>query len=307
MKRLTLCCILLAAVAPQIVFAMPGGSGDKPAFRVRVVASGLQSPHGIATGPGDALYFTEVPTPGVSGSEGGSNGVKALWPRSGKVKTLNMGEPEPLNLTVDCNDNLYWTCSSAGVILRRGKSGEISPLLAGLDRPTGIATDGFGNIYYTELPTPGVSGANGGFNTVNVDHGDAERILNVGDPAPYDIAIDLGGYVYWTCATAGVLVERDRSGETRVLLSGLSQPMGIAIDRKRSRLYFTEVPNPGVSGADGGQNKVWGYDLETGKKILVNAGDPAPTDVAVADNGNVYWTCTSAGVIVEARPLARRW
>jgi hypothetical protein len=42
-------------------------------------------------------------------------------------------------------------------------------------------------------------------------------------------------------------------------------------------------------------------DLRSGEVTLLHAGDPEPTDVAVARNGNVYWTCTSAGVIVEAR------
>ena len=77
--------------------------------------------------------------------------------------------------------------------------------------------------------------------------------------------------------------------------------MGIAIDREDRNLYFTEVPTPGVGGMNGGQNKVWRYDLKTGVKTLVNSGDPEPTDVAVSRNGTIYWTCTSAGVIVEAR------
>jgi hypothetical protein len=38
----------------------------------------------------------------------------------------------------------------------------------------------------------------------------------------------------------------------------------------------------------------------------VDEGDPEPTDVAVAKNGSVYWTCTSAGVIVEAKPVRKR-
>ena len=35
--------------------------------------------------------------------------------------------------------------------------------------------------------------------------------------------------------------------------------------------------------------------------MLVHEGDPELPDVAVARNGTFYWTCTSAGVIVEAR------
>ena len=93
----------------------------------------------------------------------------------------------------------------------------------------------------------------------------------------------------------------DHDGVIRVLLSGLSKPTGITVDRKGRNLYFTEVPTPGVSGANGGQNKVSKYDLNKAQLSVIHMGDPQPTDVAVASDGAVYWTCTSAGVIVEAR------
>jgi DNA-binding beta-propeller fold protein YncE len=97
------------------------------------------------------------------------------------------------------------------------------------------------------------------------------------------------------------------NGETSVLLDGLDHPVGIALDHKDETLYFTEVPTPGVAGTEGGQNRVSELDLRTMRVRVVNLGDPEPTDVAVARNGNVYWTCTSAGVIVEAKRLGRRW
>ena len=82
--------------------------------------------------------------------------------------------------------------------------------------------------------------------------------------------------------------------------SRIHKPPGIAIDHLDRQLYFTEVPTPGVAGRNGGSNKVWELDLTTGNRTLVHAGDPEPTDITVARNGNLYWTCTSAGVIVEA-------
>jgi hypothetical protein len=54
----------------------------------------------------------------------------------------------------------------------------------------------------------------------------------------------------------------------------------------------------------GGSNKVNELDLETMTLTVVDFGDPEPTDVAVARNGRIYWTCSSAGVIVEARPVS---
>ena len=47
-------------------------------------------------------------------------------------------------------------------------------------------------------------------------------------------------------------------------------------------------------------------DLNTNDITVIHRGDPEPTDVTVARNGNVYWTCTSAGVIVEAKPIHRK-
>ena len=66
------------------------------------------------------------------------------------------------------------------------------------------------------------------------------------------------------------------------------------------------VATPGVSGANGGSNKVSKYDLRTGRTSLVHFGDPQPNAVVVASDGTVYWTCTSAGVILKARPIPFR-
>ncbi|BET69218.1 hypothetical protein ASA1KI_41360 [Opitutales bacterium ASA1] len=294
LSRILLATAGLSLIASPIVLANQKPT-PRPEFKTRVVATGLQSPRGIVVGRDDEVYFTEVPTPGVAG---GLNGVKVLDVRKGKISTVNTGEPEPVDITMGEDGTLYWTCRTAGVILQRNPDCSVSPLLTGLDRPTGITADLFGNIFFTEVPEPGMGG---GTNTVNVDHGDAERILNVGDPEPTDIAVAFGGTVYWTCTSAGVIVSRDRLGNVEVLLSGLDKPMGIALNRNRDRLYWTEVPTPGVSGADGGTNEVWEYNLRNGRTTLVNAGDPYPADVTVARDGTVYWTCTSAGVIVEAR------
>lgn len=86
-----------------------------------------------------------------------------------------------------------------------------------------------------------------------------------------------------------------------LLLANLNRPVGIALDHKGENLYWTEVPTPGISGSMGGSNSVKELNLETMKISEVAFGDPEPTDIAVARNGNVFWTCTSAGVIVEAR------
>jgi sugar lactone lactonase YvrE len=283
-----------AAVAAVL---LGSGISRGEGYTTRVVAQGLSRPVGIALEGNDTIYFTEIPTPGVAG---GANAVKRLELDSCDVETLHMGEPEPVNIALDRQGNVYWTCKSAGVILKQDEDGTTQTLLDNLQKPSGIAVDRNGRrVYFTEIPSPGVPGAG---NKVSVLKGSQIAVLHEGEPEPTDIVVRSDGALYWTCKSAGVILAQIR-GETTTLLDGLDNPVGIALDRRGRTLFFTEVPTPGVPGSAGGRNKVWELDLITMERRLVDEGDPQPTDVAVARNGNVYWTCTSAGVIVEARPL----
>jgi exosome complex RNA-binding protein Rrp4 len=152
-------------------------------------------------------------------------------------------------------------------------------------------------VYFTEVPMPGVPG---GANGVSVFDGSQKTVLHMGEPEPVDIVVGRNGRLFWTCKTAGVILTQFQ-GETTTLLSGLDNPVGIALDHKERALFFTEVPTPGVPGSAGGRNSVKRLDLATMAISIINQGDPEPTDVTVARNGRVYWTCTIAGVIVEAR------
>jgi DNA-binding beta-propeller fold protein YncE len=281
--------VLLAAGAVAL-------QADGPHYRFRVVATGLARPIGIAVGGWKTLYFTEVPTPGVAG---GRNGVSRLDLESGEVKVLHRGEPEPTHIAVDGDGDLYWTCKSAGVILTLAEEDAVARVVVGgLAQPSGISVGRRGTVYFTEIPTPGVPG---GANGVSAFKDGTKVVLHSGEPEPTDIVVNRHGVLYWTCKSAGVILVR-RAGQTSVLLDGLESPSGIALDRSGANLYFTEVPTPGQSGAEGGRNKVSVLDLKTGHVRRIHTGDPEPTDVAVAPDGAVYWTCTSAGVIVEARP-----
>ncbi len=232
---------------------------------------------------------------------GGQNTVDQVSLRSGRIENLTTGEPEPTNLALDKHGHLYWTCKSAGVILERNRHGDVSLFLGGLEQPSGIAVDQWDHVYFTLLPTPGLPGSMGGRNTVNVSNGTDIRVLTMGEPEPTDIAVSRRGVAYWTCKSANVILARTPDGTVSLLLSGLNAPTGIALDPHGERLYFTEVPSPGVPGSMGGQNKVSVYNFEEGQLEIVDAGDPEPRDITVARNGRVYWTCSSAGVIVEAK------
>jgi hypothetical protein len=116
-------------------------------YDVRVVASGLQHPTGIVALGDNILFFSQVPTPGVPGTMGGSNSVDALFVPTGETLNIETGNPQPENLALDRRGRLYWTCKSAGVILMTDYRHGIIPLLTGLDHPNGIALDRWNNVY----------------------------------------------------------------------------------------------------------------------------------------------------------------
>ncbi len=297
MTRLTRRIFPALPLAVVCSFALPGLL-QAQSYNVSILASGLDAPTGIAIDD-DVIYFTEVPTPGVTG---GMNAVKKLELEDGSITTLHMGEPQPVNIAVARDGSIYWTCLSAGVILKQDENGVTTEFLTGLNKPSGIAISRKGTIYFTEVPMPGVAG---GTNAVlSTSDGVTIETLHTGDPEPVEITVARNGDLYWTCRSAGVILTRcARDGIVRVLLSGLSKPTGITMDHEGRNLYFTEVPTPGVSGANGGTNKVSKYDLRKAELSLIHMGDPQPNAVAVASDGTVYWTCTSAGVILEALPV----
>ncbi len=297
-------CVFVSAaeVKPVPGSSLPASFSVKSRYNIEVIARGLSRPTGIAIDRDGSVLFTEIPMPGQGG---GTNGVSRLDPESGEIALLHQGEPEPVNIAVGNDGSVYWTCRSAGVILERNPAGEISPLLRGLQRPSGISVGRDEEIYFTQVPTPGVSGRNGGTNTVNLYEGGDVEVLTLGEPEPTDIVAGPAGDLYWTCRSAGVVLHRDPGGSVSVLLRDLDKPMGIALGPDGDELFLTEVPTPGVPSSRGGTNRVSSLDLKTGRRALVDFGDPEPTDVAVDAFGHVYWTCSSAGVIVEAVPRRR--
>jgi sugar lactone lactonase YvrE len=268
-------------------------------YKTSVVVMGLNRPTGIAIQGSETIFFTELPTPGIPGTMGGRNTVNRVNLESGTIRVLTRGEPEPTNLALAKDGTLYWTCKSANVILKRTKNGTVSLFLGHLDKPNGISVDRWDNVFFTELPTPGVAGS---MNTVSMSDGTTTTVLTMGEPEPTDIVVARDGTAYWTCKTANVILKRSPDGVVSLVLKNLNRPVGIALDHKDKKLYWTEVPTPGVSGSKGGSNSVKELNLETLEISEVDFGDPQPTDITVARNGNLYWTCTSAGVIVEARP-----
>ena len=175
---------------------------EHPRYRFSVIASGLDRPVGITVEGSETVFFTVIPTPGVAG---GANGVAKLDLESGEITMLHVGEPEPTHIALDNQGDLYWTCKSAGVILRQTQEGTTDTFLSGLEQPSGISVSRFGHVYFTEIPNPGIPNAG---NRVSVTDGNTKVILHQGEPEPTDVVVSRGGSLYWTCKSAGVILQR---------------------------------------------------------------------------------------------------
>ena len=129
----------LATLAGLAVSLNLAGTTLASDYNTKVVATGLDRPAGIvAVGP-RALVITQLPTPGVPGTEGGKNTVDFIrlgpTPVKNRMVNLTTGEPEPTNLALGRHGSLYWTCKSAGVILERSREGTVSLSSAGSISP----------------------------------------------------------------------------------------------------------------------------------------------------------------------------
>ena len=295
--RSSLCAIASLALLVGLPLTTVAQSYEK-----EILIEGLDQPTGITVDPYGGLYYTTVPTPGVAG---GDNQVVRYSLLSGRTRVISTGEPEPVNLANDLFGNVYWTCKTAGVILRSRRFGRGEPqlVLEGLSQPSGIASHPFpGLIAHTEVPTPGEFGAD---NEVSLAFQFFRRwfdfAVSTGEPEPSDVTMGFDGTLYWTCKTAGVILKRSPGGENELVLDSLPAPVGIDVDFY-GRIYWTEVPTPGVFGTDGGTNRVLRYDPSTGETVVISDGEPEPIDVTVTPSGaSVYWTCRTAGVIIVAR------
>ncbi|MBL1216069.1 MAG: hypothetical protein D8M59_01075 [Planctomycetes bacterium] len=181
--------------AGVILHRLPDGT-------VEHLLDNLNAPSGIFT-DGDMLYFTEVPFPGEK------NPANRVLSFDGTTMTeLVAGEPAPTDITMGSDGSLYWTCKTAGVIVRYDTAGHLTTVLEDLNSPTGIASDEMGHIYFTEVPTPGVNGDEGGFNKIwryTIDSGMLD-LVNEGDPEPTDVTVSpTGSFIAWTCTSAGVI------------------------------------------------------------------------------------------------------
>jgi PKD repeat protein/sugar lactone lactonase YvrE len=291
--------ILISAINCSKNPAAPATSSPEsqeiPPYAYRVAASGLTNPTSLALAGDRTLILAQ--RPGVTQDAS----LVKLDLGSGELTLLGNGAEAPTGFAANRSGRIYWMDRSKGALMTQdGRNGAPTVLHSGGILPaTSLAVDGEDRVYIAGA-TPALTGSD--VAAVFVRGNTPSTIPDPGGPAKTALAASSSRDLYWTSRQDGVIYHRARDGRGSVLLSGLNQPQAIALDPSEDILYFTEIPTPGVSGEAGGLNTVNALDLATLKRTVIHRGDPEPAGIAVAANGNIYWTSASRGLVMVAVP-----
>lgn len=274
--------------------AQPPAS-DPPAaaapFTVTEVASGLARPTGLALGGANTLVVAQDSTNPLDAS------IARIDLRTGSLRVQGAEPAVRSGIAANHAGRLYWVDSNRGALMTQGAADSAPSVLhaGGMLPATALAVDSADRVYLAGTTS-------GGTAAVIVRGGAISAIPDPAGPEKTTLVAAASGDLYWTSSAAGLIYHRAPDGSGSVLVSGLQAPRGLALDASENLLYFTEVPTPGVAGTSGGRNTVNALDLASMTRTVIHSGDPQPSAVAVAPNGNVYWTSTSRGVIMAAVP-----
>ena len=281
----------------------PSQAGQTPAtdppataapFTFTQVASGLARPTGLTLGGANTLLVSQESTNPQDAS------IARVDLRTGAMRVQGADPAVHSGIAANHAGRLYWVDANRGALMTQGATDSASSILhaGGMLPATALAVDSAGRVYLAGTTSSGGTAA------VIVRGGAISAIPDPAGPEKTTLVAAASGDLYWTSSAAGLIYHRAPDGSGSVLVSGLQAPRGLALDAAENLLYFTEVPTPGVAGASGGKNSVNALDLTSMNRTVIHSGDPQPSAVAVAPNGNVYWTSTSRGVIMAAVPTS---
>jgi len=263
---------------PTISLLAGGGTygfrGDGPSAR----ETRFRSPAGLASAPDGAVYVADS-----------GNGLLRRIDALGSVSTLLAGLQGLSALAVDHNGDILYTETTSHA-LWRWRPGNPRPLLllAGLDRPAGVAIDAAGNVYVSEANA----------NQIRKLSADGTVSVVSGLNQPQGLALDRAGNLYVAEAGKNAIRRISPEGAVETIMDGLNGPCGVAVD-SAGVVYAADtgfhrirrlVPGGAVETVAGTGEE--GFNGEQGAADLVQLSYPTALawdtagNLLIADTGN---------------------
>ncbi len=200
--------------------------------RERLV-TGLSQPHNVSLDiSAGKMYWGDQATQKIQRSDLDGSNIETLlgWDTAKKVRQVEIDA---------VSGKMYWACFGDSIYRANLDGTSIETLHSGISNPVGLALDlTHKKLYWTDNATQSLyqSDFNGG----------AKQTL-ASLPGPTYLAIDeVNSLLYRTEYAGGngtgkIVVSGLDGANSTVLLSGLDQPSGIALDLFNERMYWTDV------------------------------------------------------------------
>lgn len=284
-----------AVVGGSFVVAATGGESGNPI--VFSIGSGSADSQCSLGSDGRTVSFGHAGTCVIDASQAGNNDYLAASASESLV--ISGSNPPAIPIGRASSGRVYWADFRTGAIRVEGRDGSAYTLFGGESNPIGVAIYR-GKIYWTDS-------SSGTIRVGNLDGLGSPRTAFSGQSAPAGVAIDPEhGKIYWTDYDTNWNVRTDGSiwvgtlqrsglpvpGSARRLFAGEPQPLGIAVDPGRSKLYWT----------DSSAGTVRVGDLEGSSPArTVLSGQGKPTALAIDPAiRRIYWTDNGTGQIMVA-------
>ncbi len=231
-----------------------------------VVASGFDSPYGVAVDDGDVFV-----------ADPGSGTVEEIKP-GGTIVTIGSGFNHPTGVAVDSSGDVFVVDTGSSAIEEITPDNSVISIGSGFNHPSGVAVDANGDVFVAD------SGSNA---IEEVTPNGSIVTIGSGFSSPTGVALDAYGDVFVADSGNNSVKEVTPNGTITTIGSHFSDPTGVAVD-----------PSGEVFVADSGNNSVEEF-AQGGSIVTIGSGFTDPTGVAVDVNGDVFVADSGNGRALE--------
>ncbi len=189
----------------------------------------------------------------------------------------------PEGVAVDGAGNVYVTDIGLQEVFKVTPGGKQTTVGSGLEVPAGVAVDGAGNVYITDSQVDAV---------FKVTPGGVQTTVGTGFDWPSGVAVDGAGNVYISDPFIDAVFKITPGGAQTMVGSGYNTPAGVAVDAA-GNVYVADTYDATVFKVTPG-----------GTQTMIGSGLISPAAVAVDAAGDVYITDAGTNTVYEVTPGA---